>query len=261
MKPIILNFPKKSTFFVLALLFFISSAVFAEETTIIVRAQAKDAKFIGSSMGGARVIVKEQLTGEILAQGFTTGSTGNTEIIMEQAHTRGKKLADENTAGFKATVDIERPTFVTIEVYAPYNKKQATALATTQLWLIPGKDILGDGIIVEIPGFVVDILSPQTHETIEDNSQQLVLKANVVMMCGCPITADGMWDAGQYEIAAVIYKEGKKLKTVPLRIQEKSSTFRAELQLDAGSYEIEVFAFDPESGNSGLDKVNILVKG
>src|SRR5690606_25689654 len=155
----------------LALLIFslllINLTATAEETTIMVRAQAKDAKFIGSSMGGAFVVIKEHVTDQILAKGFTVGSTGDTDRIMKQPHTRGHQLSDENAAGFKATVDIERPTFVTIEVYAPFSKKQATAISSTQLWLIPGKDILGDGIILEVPGFVIDILSPQTHEIID----------------------------------------------------------------------------------------------
>jgi hypothetical protein len=59
------------------LFLFIASSLWATETTIIIRAKAKDAKFIGSSIGGAHVVVKHQLTGEILAQGKTEGSTGN----------------------------------------------------------------------------------------------------------------------------------------------------------------------------------------
>ena len=252
---------KKAFALLIFSLLLINVTAIAEETTIIVRAQAKDAKFIGSSMGGALVLIKEHISGQLLAKGFTEGTTGDTDRIMKQPHTREHQLSDEHTAGFKTTIDIDRPTFVTIEVYAPFNKKQATALSSTQLWLIPGKDILGDGIILEVPGFVVDILSPQTHETIDGKLHKVDLTANVVLMCGCPITLNGMWDAAQYEIAAIIYKDGKKHKTVPLGIYGKASTFGAILDLEPGYYEIEVFAFDPETGNSGLDKVNFSVKG
>jgi len=261
MKLLKTTFQIKTFALVLFSLLSISLTVTAEETTIIIRAQAKDAKFIGSSMGGALVIVKEHHTEQILSKGYTQGGTGDTDRIMKQPHTRDHQLSDENAAGFKAIVDIERPTFVTIEVYAPFSKKQATALSSTQLWLIPGKDILGDGIILEVPGFVVDILSPQTHESIDGKLNQVSIRANVVLLCGCPVTVKGMWDAEQYEIAAIIYKDGKKYKTVPLGIQGKASTFGATLELEEGSYEIEVFAFDPQSGNSGLDKVNFSVNG
>ena len=54
----------------------------AEPTDIIIRVLAKDAKFIGMETGGAKVILRDADTGEILAQGVTSGGTGNTPKIM-----------------------------------------------------------------------------------------------------------------------------------------------------------------------------------
>lgn len=247
-------------FFLTVSLGVFTTAVYAQETTVIIRAQAKDAKFIGSSIGGALVLIKDKLSGKVLAEGYTKGSTGNTEIIMQKPQSRGVRISDENTAGFKASIDIKKPTFVIIEVYAPVSKRQATVLSSTQLWLLPGKDILGDGIIVEIPGFVVDILSPQTHESIDGLSKNVRIQANVVMMCGCPITKDGIWDASAYEVQAIIYKDGEESQTIPLQIESKASTFSSSTSLKEGNYEIVVYAFDPETGNTGVDKVNIIVK-
>lgn len=243
-----------------SLLFAFSSQLVAQETTVIIRAQAKDAKFIGSSIGGALVVIKEERTGQVLAEGYTEGSTGNTEIIMQNPISRGMLLSNDNTAAFKATIDINRPTFVTIEVYAPVSKRQATVLSSTQLWLLPGKDILGDGIIVEIPGFVVDILSPQTHESIVEKDKNVKIQANIVMMCGCPITEGGIWNASDYEIQAIVYKDGAESQKIPLQAENKASTFSSSISLEKGNYEIIVYAFDQETGNTGLDKVNIIVK-
>lgn len=53
----------------------------ATQTKITVRAKAKDAKFIGSTMAGALVVIKDSDTGEVLAKGFTTGGTGNIEVL------------------------------------------------------------------------------------------------------------------------------------------------------------------------------------
>ncbi|MBT5659166.1 MAG: hypothetical protein HOJ02_03315, partial [Rhodospirillaceae bacterium] len=50
----------------------------AEPTRLTVRVMAKDAKFIGTSIGGARITIRDVDTGELLAQGVTEGSTGNT---------------------------------------------------------------------------------------------------------------------------------------------------------------------------------------
>ncbi len=240
--------------------FFLGSQhLLAQETSVMIRVQSKDAKFIGSSIGGAQIIVRDSNTGEILAKGITKGSTGDTKLIMNEPVTRGKKLSDDETAGFIAELDITEPVFVTIEAIGPINKRQAMVKSTTQQWLIPGKNISGDGIVLEIPGFVVDILSPQTHERIEPDND-ISITANVVMMCGCPVTEGGIWDANQYDVQAIVTGEGGERNTLKLKIQEKPSTFSGNLRLSKGNYEITVYAFDPETGNTGVDKTNIIIQ-
>ena len=235
---------------------FISLNVISQ-TNVMIRAKAKDAKFIGTSVGGAKIIVRDAITKEILAQGVTSGSTGNTEKIMKQPKRRYQDLSESNTAGFLAKLDIKSPTFVEVEAHAPINKKQAIIKSTTQLWVIPGKDIMGDGVVLEIPGFIIDILSPQTHERIP-NGISTEIKANIVMMCGCPIDEDGLWDANGFEIKAVIETEGF-FKEVELQQTEKSSTFSGNIDLSKGNYTITVYAFDSKTGNTGVDKTNIII--
>lgn len=234
----------------------------ATETKLIVRAKAKDAKFIGSSLGGAHVMVKNQLTGEILAQGKTMGSTGNTELIMSTPHERGMYLSDENTAKFETSIDIEEPVFIRIEVFAPINKKQAKVNAATELWLIPGKHILGDGIIIEIPGFIVDVLQPRTHQYISLTSikdKLLKVQANVVMMCGCTINKNGIWDSEKMEVKAIVKLNDKILKEVSLNFVS-TNLFETEVLIEEkGEYEIIVYAFQNSSGNTGVDKVNYII--
>ncbi len=230
----------------------------AQETELMVRVRSKDAKFIGSSIGGAKIFIKNAETGELLASGMTSGSTGNTKLIMEEAHSRNQRLSDEETAGFLATLDLEAPVFVTVEAYAPYNKKQARVMSSTQLWMLPGKDITGEGLVLEVPGFVVDILSPQTHERISEENT-IEIKANIVMMCGCPITPGGIWDANQYEVKAVLSRDGSKVTEVNLKAGEKPSTFSAKTDLETGLYELLIYAYDPVSGNTGVDRTNFIV--
>ena len=243
--------------FAVILLITITSAT-AQETSVMIRVQSKDAKFIGSSIGGASIIVREDLTGKILAEGITRGTTGDTKIIMEQPRGRGERLTDEKTAGFLAKLNITKPVFVTIEAIAPVNKKQASVKTTTQQWIIPGNNIEGDGIVLEVPGFVVDMLSPQTHETIT-NGKSISIKANVVLMCGCPVTPGGMWNADNYEVNAIISESGKEAIIVPLISEDKQSTYSTKADLSSGNYEIIVYAFDPATGNTGLDKTNIII--
>lgn len=245
----------------IGVLFLTTSLCVAQPTKVVVRAKAKDAKFIGSSVGGAKIVVRNAATNEVLSEGITAGSTGNTDRIMKSPHERYVDLADESTAKFEALLAINEPTFVTIQAIAPFNQKQAHVMAQTQLWVIPDKDIAGDGIVLEIPGFIVNVLSPQTHESIEEqNAERIELKANVVMMCGCPLTNGGLWDAEKVEVSAILKKNNEVIATVPMEVKEKANTFEAAVDLSVpGLYEITIYAYDARTGNTGVDKVNFLV--
>lgn len=245
--------------FLVLQLFFPAEGLFAQETKVMIRALATDAKFIGSSIGGAKIIIRDAETGEILDEGITRGSTGDTRLILLEPRERYQQVTDENTAGFEAQLELEKPTFVTVEVHAPVNKKQAKIISSTQLWVIPGKDITGDGLVINVPGFVVDVLSPQTHETIGQGTE-IEIKANVVMTCGCPVTENGTWDSSGYEIKALITTSNTdEQQEIELQATDKPSTFTGNVALEQGNYEIAVYAFDPKTGNTGLDKVNIII--
>ncbi len=237
-------------------------SVSAKETKIVVRAKARDAKFIGSSLGGAYVIIRNKVNNQILAEGKTSGQTGNTDLIMKTPKSRDLSIADGQTAGFMATIDIDEPTFVSIEVSSPLNLKQAQAKVSTELWLIPGKDILGDGIILEIPGFIIDILKPRTHQYISLTSiknKPFQFQANVVMMCGCVIEKGGVWNSDDIEVKGILKKDGKLVKEVNLSLVS-TNLFEGDLPIDfEGNYEMTVYAYHPKSGNTGVDKVNYVV--
>ncbi len=245
-----------------SLSFLLCQNLSATETNIIVRAKAKDAKFIGSSLGGAYIIIRNTINQQVLAEGKTSGSTGNTKLIMSPLKDRRSLITDDNTAGFKASIDIDEPVFVTIEVNSPLNYKNAKVLASVQLWLIPGKHILGDGIIVEIPGFIIDILTPRTHQYISLNSvknELFPIRTNIVMMCGCIISKGGTWDADEIEIKAVIKRNNKFVFEKPLKFVDVNlfeGTFKIEKE---GKYEIIVYAYNPQTGNTGVDKINFVI--
>lgn len=249
-----------------AVLFIIVSLLilnlYGKETKITVRVKAKDAKFIGSSLGGAYVVIRNKNNNAILAEGKTSGSTGSTDLIMNVPKYRNASIADDSTAKFLATIDIEEPTFISIEVLTPLNNKQAQAKVSTELWLIPGKDILGDGIILEVPGFIIDILKPRTHQYISLSSvidEPFQIQANIVMMCGCVIDKNGIWDSDKIETKAIIYKEGINQGETTLHLIS-TNFFEGSLSIsEPGNYEIIVYAYDQATGNTGVDKVNYVI--
>ncbi len=153
----------------------------AEQTKVIVRAKSKNAKFIGTSMGGASVVIRESETGKVLAEGSTSGATGNTKVIMVEPWQRGARLTDSYTARFETVVDIAEPTFVTIEVEAPNVQKPNTITSSTQVWLIPGRDLTGDGIIVEVPGFSISAQAPSVIKS-TGHTTSIPVRARIVMI-------------------------------------------------------------------------------
>jgi len=246
--------------FILFISSLLIASLSAQNTTLVVRAKAKDAKFIGSSMGGALILVRNADTGELLAQGLTTGSTGNTGLIMSTPHERYTQLADERTAKFETELDLTEPTFVTIEAHAPYTKRGSRVVASKQVWLIPGKDMDGDGVVLEIPGFIIDILEPQTHRSLsvpDLDSGFLTVRANMVMMCGCTISDGGLWDGSKIEVRAIIKRDEQKLGQYPMQITDTANIFEGRIPLtEPGSHEIIVYAYDPRTKNTGVAKVN-----
>lgn len=250
------------TLILITALFFSNLMISATETKIMIRAKARDAKFIGSSLGGAHIIVRNKLNQRILAEGNTAGSTGNTDLIMKTPKIRGNSIADDQTGGFIATVDIDEPTFVTIEVISPLNSKQAQAVVTTELWLIPGKNILGEGVILEIPGYIIDILKPRTHQyialkTIKD--KPFLFQANIVMMCGCVIDKGGVWNSDEIEVTGILKKDGKLVKNIDLSWVSTNLFEGSHIINTSGNYELILYAYHEKTGNTGVDKVNYVV--
>lgn len=250
------------TLFLATALLFSSLMVSATETKVMIRAKAKDAKFIGSSLGGAHIIIRNKLNQRILAEGNTSGSTGNTDLIMKTPKVRGNSIADEQTGGFLATVDIDEPTFVTIEVISPLSNRQAQAAVSTEMWLIPGKNILGEGIILEIPGYIIDILKPRTHQYIGLNTiknKPFLFQANIVMMCGCVIEKGGVWNSDEIEVKGILKKDGKFIKNIDLSWVSTNLFEGSDMINTAGNYELTLYAYHAKTGNTGVDKVNYVV--
>ncbi|MCS4302806.1 hypothetical protein [Chryseobacterium sp. BIGb0232] len=250
------------TFFLATALLFSNLMVWGTETKVMVRAKAKDAKFIGSSLGGAHIIVRNKLNQKILAEGNTAGSTGNTDLIMKTPKVRGASITDDQTGGFVATVDIDEPTFVTVEVISPLNSRQAQAVVSTELWLIPGKNILGEGIILEIPGYIIDILKPRTHQYIALNTikdKPFLFQANIVMMCGCVIEKGGVWNSDEIEVKGILKKDGKLVKNIDMSWVSTNLFEGNHIISTPGNYELTLYAYHEKTGNTGVDKVNYVV--
>lgn len=131
-------------------------------TQVMVRAIARDAKIIGTGVGGARITIRDAGSGKVLAEGLQEGATGSTDLIMKKPRSRGESVFNtEGAAGFLATITLSKPTVVEIIAEGPLGNPQSMQRVTKTMLLVPGQHILGDGVILEIHGFTVELLAPE----------------------------------------------------------------------------------------------------
>lgn len=74
------------------------------------------------------------------------------------------------------------------------------------------------------------------------------------------MTPGGLWDSDKYEIKALVKHEGKIVDSFAMKFTGPSA-FQGEATVKKkGQYEIIIYAFDPQTGNSGVDKVKVTVQ-
>ena len=221
--------------------------VCAEETRVTVRAKSVGAKFIGSGVGGMEVRIAAEDSGELLAAGRIEGGTGDTALLMKTPHERGMRLSKGGAAAFKTVLDIGKPTRVRITVEGPMEEPSAVQTLSKTLTLVPGGHIEGDGIVFNVPGLIV---SAEAHEA---DGEFIALKARVTMMCGCPLTAGGLWDAGEFTVEALVMREDTVVAKQPMEFTGEPNTFAARFTPKPDHDRIGVTAYQAATGNAGSD--------
>lgn len=246
----------------LLLLFSLSGTSLLAELTptrLRVRVLSQDAKVIGTGVGGAMVTIRNLETGEILSRGVHLGGTGDTDVIMRQPRVRGAKVFDrEGTASYEAVLMLERPTLVEVSAEGPLAYPQAWQKSVKTMVLIPGEDVLGEGVILDLHGFILVLQEPAGDLWPAGRPTPLLVK--MTMMCGCPIQPGGLWDADKMKVRARLVRGGQTVVEAPLTYAGSTNMFRGELTPpDAGEYDLEIVGSQPETVNFGTFTKTILV--
>jgi hypothetical protein len=243
-------------------------------TKLTVRVIARDGKFLGDDIGGALVTVRDLQTGELLASGRTHGGSGPASL-MTTKQTRNQPIPtqdppDNNACRFDTELILTAPRLLEITAFGPLAAQQSATQVTATTWIYPGKDIAPgnnqreDGFLLEIPGLVVQVLSPPQHYFPTDPNPQVAIPilANVTMMCGCPIGAtDSPWPYIDFEVVATVLHNGTQ-KDFPLRFVTPASAPSQFQTLqwtpgDYGVFEITVHAYQKSTGNIGVDRTSV----
>ena len=239
-----------------------AAAQTAQPTHLVVRVVSHDAKIIGTGVGGARVTVRDLDSGTELAAGVQRGGTGSTPLIIISPRERGASVFDtEGAAVFSTTLDLVSPTRVEVIAEGPLGTDQATQRASKTLLMVPGRHVEGDGLVLELHGFTVEIQAPT--EASARAGSPLEVHARVTMLCGCPTEPGGLWDADRIDISATLVDavHDRIVAEVPLAFAGETSLYRGALpQLSAGMYELRVLAVDPERANAGMATMELSVR-
>lgn len=253
---------KYKTFLVTLLWMLASLPVLISQTPtpLTVRVLAHDAKWIGTSMGGVEVTIRDQATGELLASGHTAGGTGNTDLLVHRDRSRYGQISTPGSAAFEATLMLEQPVFVEIKATFRTAFSGHPIVASENRWLIPGKEMTEDGIVLELTGFALRINHPLPHQTVSlSKEEDARIDLFMIMLCGCPIAPGGTWDSDPMEVEALVYQDNELIRSIPFTNIE-TNHFTADLSdLATGSYRVFVSAYDPRSKNTGVEKIQVTI--
>lgn len=227
-------------------------------TRVTVHAVARDAKLLHDSVGGARITITDAQSGRILAEGVQRGNSGDTQRLMVTGRVRGASLYDtEGAAKFVAEVLIAAPTLVHITAEGPLTPAHAAMRASKTILLMPGQHIEGDGVVLELHGFIINANLPVAIEP----GTPLRIAANIEMLCGCPISPGGMWDANTVTAMASVFDNSRLVSQARLTYAGRSSTFSGEVSgLPAGEYTVEITAASAETANFGIHRRALTVR-
>lgn len=244
------------------------------QTQVDVRVIAKDGKYLGDDIGGSLITIHDVHTGELLARGTTKGGSG-VLTLMDISITRSEVLTVEDASVFSATLDLDEARLIRVTAFGPLAAQQSANTVSLTQWVYPGKNITGGanggGLLLEMPGLVVQILNPPTHFLPVTAPDYIEIRANVTMMCGCPIgKGHPPWHPHQFDVAAVITQDKGGVTELTLEYDEDAphgapSQFANKWPVpenntgQAQIYEIVVSAFQQKTGNTGVDKATVVI--
>jgi hypothetical protein len=244
-----MSLPRFSRITLLILLFgsLLATGVQGKETPLRILVRSDDAKFIGSGVGGLEVTVRDADSGALLGGGAIEGGTGDTAGLMTTPQTRGGTDVSGDPASLELLLDIDRPTRIEVSVVGPQAVPQSRQALSTTLWLLPGQDRSTHPVVLHLNGLLIDLVATRV------NADGLALTAKVVMLCGCPITAEGLWPADDYSVSAILYRDDEPVARAPLAFTGETSRFAGNIPgLPSGDLTLELQALQLSTGNAGV---------
>ena len=226
-------------------------------TTVVVRVVAHRSLVLGHEVGGARVTITDVATGQRLASGIQQGEPGDQSQIMRTPHLMEEPIySGRPAASFTTTLELARPTLVEISAEGPLSYPSALQRASETVLLIPGQDLTGDGIVLRLYGYLVQVEHPTPGESLIAK-EDVMLRASVRTLSGSLVRPHGDWDSRKIRIYGELLIGDRIVERLQMFYAGEKSRFEAPffvpLSKDApDGVTLRVIAADAANGNFGL---------
>ena len=231
-----------------------------QPTTVLVRVVAQGAMVLGREVGGARVTITDVETGQILATGLQQGEAGDQNHIMRTPRMMEEPIySSRPSASFTARMELHKPTLVEIAAEGPLAYPASLQKASKRLLLIPGQDLMHDGIVLHISGYIVQIERPTPQEALIAKDD-VTLRASVRTLSGSLVRPHGDWDSRKIRIYGEVVIGDRTIERLQMFYDEGSRTFEAPFFVPpshtvSDGISLRVIATDLSTGNAGMDHV------
>jgi hypothetical protein len=235
-----------------------------KSTKILVRVVAHGAMVLGREVGGARVTITDLMTKQVLATGIQEGDAGDQNQIMRTPHLMEEPVySAKPAAAFTTTLALQRPTLVEVAAEGPLAYPDSMRRTAMTVLLIPGQDLSGDGIVLHLNGYIVQIEHPKAGEPLMAKDD-VNLKASVRTLSGTSVRPHGDWDSRKIRIYGELLIGGRIVERLQLFYSNDTGTFDAPffVPLDKEAPDgitLRVVAADTAAGNFSLGEAHYLV--
>lgn len=226
-------------------------------TTVLVRVVAHRSLVLGKDVGGARVTITDVASGQLLASGLQQGDPGDQMQIMRTPHLMDEPVySGRPAASFSATLELTRPTLVQITAEGPLAYPQALQRASKTVLLIPGHDLINDGIVLHLYGYLVQVEQPPPGESLIAK-EDVMLRASVRTLSGALVRPHSDWDSRKIHIYAELVIGDRVVERLQMFYSGEKSRFEAPffvpMPKDApDGMTLRVIAADTATGNFGM---------
>ena len=230
-------------------------------TTVVVRVVAHGAMVLGRNVGGARVTITDLQTKQVLATGVQEGDAGDQNQIMRTPHLMEEPVYSARpAAAFSTTLVLPRPTLVEVAAEGPLAYPDSMRRAAKTVLLIPGQDLTGDGIVLPLNGYIVQIEYPKAGEPLIAK-HDVALKASVRTLSGTSVRPHGDWDSRKIRIYGELLIGDRIVERLQLFYSNDTSTFDSPffvpLDKDApDGITLRVVVGDTAAGNFSLGEAH-----